>query len=381
MADPKHPRRNPESGFALLLVFLMAAIVAITLYNEIPRVAFQSQRQKEQLLMARGEQYKRAIQLYVRATHRTRYPADIDDLDRGINNMRFLRHRYKDPMTGKDEWRLIHIQAGMLTDSKVTQNSNNQNQQQGGSTGNISEMTGITDLQSQGQTQPVNAATRRRPSENGNGPTSMGGDNPAPADGSAPQDTANGATPGAAPNSPVPPQGPSTSGTPTPGAPTPTQPGAPTPGQQPNSAAMGMLNQIITGPRPGGMAGLNPRGNTIGGGMAGVASTADADSIMVYNDQTNYSDWEFVYDSAKDTGLANPMQGTVGTKVQDMSAPANGAPGFTQGNAFGSAAGGSGQAVGSALGQGSTPNGQPGANPGGMPMQLPSDSTMRPGKQ
>ena len=59
-------RRKNESGFALLLVFLMAAILAISLYMEIPRVAFETQRQKEQLLVERGEQYKRAIQLFVR---------------------------------------------------------------------------------------------------------------------------------------------------------------------------------------------------------------------------------------------------------------------------------------------------------------------------
>ena len=35
-------RRNPESGFALLLIFLLAAIVAISLYMEIPRVAFET---------------------------------------------------------------------------------------------------------------------------------------------------------------------------------------------------------------------------------------------------------------------------------------------------------------------------------------------------
>ncbi len=32
---------------------------------EIPRVAFETQRQKEQLLVERGEQYKRAIKLFV----------------------------------------------------------------------------------------------------------------------------------------------------------------------------------------------------------------------------------------------------------------------------------------------------------------------------
>ena len=55
-----------ESGFAMLLVFAMAAAVAIMLYLELPRVAFEAQRSREQLLIERGEQYKRAIQLYFR---------------------------------------------------------------------------------------------------------------------------------------------------------------------------------------------------------------------------------------------------------------------------------------------------------------------------
>ena len=45
-------RRRNQSGFALLLVFLMAAIIGITLYMEIPRVAFDTQRQKE--LLSKG---------------------------------------------------------------------------------------------------------------------------------------------------------------------------------------------------------------------------------------------------------------------------------------------------------------------------------------
>lgn len=106
----------PESGFAMLLVFLMAAFIAISLYMQIPRVAFQAQRQKEQLLIERGEQYKRAIQVFVRTNGR--YPGKIEDLE-NFNNRRFLRHRFVDPMTGKTEWRMIHINGGVFTDSIV----------------------------------------------------------------------------------------------------------------------------------------------------------------------------------------------------------------------------------------------------------------------
>jgi hypothetical protein len=101
----------------MLFVFLMAAVVALYLYTQLPRVAFESERDKEQTLIDRGEQYKRAIQLYVGALKK--YPQKIEDLE-NTNEKRYLRRRYIDPMTGKDEWRLIHVNAaGQLTDSLV----------------------------------------------------------------------------------------------------------------------------------------------------------------------------------------------------------------------------------------------------------------------
>ena len=66
-----------ERGYALLTVLLMAALIALYLYAQLPRVAFESERDKEQTLIDRGEQYKRAIQLYVIAVKK--YPAE----DRG----------------------------------------------------------------------------------------------------------------------------------------------------------------------------------------------------------------------------------------------------------------------------------------------------------
>jgi len=60
-ACPTKPcRRRREAGMALLLVFLMAAIIGIMLFLELPRVAFDAQRQKEQLLIERGQQYQLA---------------------------------------------------------------------------------------------------------------------------------------------------------------------------------------------------------------------------------------------------------------------------------------------------------------------------------
>src|SRR6185503_11937250 len=36
------------------------------------------------------------------------------------NRMRFLRHKFEDPLTGKDDWRILHAgPGGMIIDSKV----------------------------------------------------------------------------------------------------------------------------------------------------------------------------------------------------------------------------------------------------------------------
>ena len=116
MKSRRTEHHGSESGFALLLVFVMAAAIAITMYMEVPRIAFESQRAREQMAIDRGLQYKRAIQLFYRKFQT--FPQTLDDLET-TRNVRFLRHRYLDPLTGKD-WRLLHVgPAGQLTDSLV----------------------------------------------------------------------------------------------------------------------------------------------------------------------------------------------------------------------------------------------------------------------
>ena len=157
-------RRQNERGFALLLIFLMAAAIAITLYMEIPRVAFESQRQKELLLIERGEQYKRAIQLFVKKN--SRYPARIEELE-SFNNQRYLRRRYKDPITGKDEWKLIQVgPGGVFTNSLVNKPKTGTDQKQANLNTFIREGPAIGSTVAPGA-QSVNPAMRRRASEGG----------------------------------------------------------------------------------------------------------------------------------------------------------------------------------------------------------------------
>ena len=146
----------------MLLVFLMAAMIAIALYRELPRVAFEAQRAKEQFLIERGEQYKRAIQLFVRKMNR--YPATIEELE-NTNNIRFLRKRYIDPMTGKDKWRLIHINGGVLTDSIIQKNKPGQDQQQPANTNTFIAEGPMLGASNDPNQQQINPAMRRRASD------------------------------------------------------------------------------------------------------------------------------------------------------------------------------------------------------------------------
>ncbi len=163
---------NPRSGYALLFIYLMAATLAIMLYMQLPKAAFEAQRDNEQLLIDRGEQYKRAVQLYVRKFNR--FPADINALE-NTQNIRFLRKQYVDPMTGKNEWRLIHVgPGGAFIDSQI--NGNNKP----GGTANAPQ-TFIAEVQQVGgnQSNPnqgVNQALRRRPSDDPGGPGASPGD-------------------------------------------------------------------------------------------------------------------------------------------------------------------------------------------------------------
>ena len=57
-------------------------------------------------MIHRGTQYVRAIKRFYKKFGR--YPTTLEQLEK-TNNIRFLRRRYKDPITGKDDWRLIHV--------------------------------------------------------------------------------------------------------------------------------------------------------------------------------------------------------------------------------------------------------------------------------
>jgi len=87
-------------------VIFFTLMVLIALAVAVPKMAADIQRDREVEMVHRGKQYVRAIKMYYKKFGA--YPPNLDALVKS-NDIRFLRKRYKDPMTGKDDWHLIHF--------------------------------------------------------------------------------------------------------------------------------------------------------------------------------------------------------------------------------------------------------------------------------
>lgn len=95
-----------DEGYLLLGVVVMVALVLVALAVAAPSIAKDLRRDKEVESERRAQQYVRAIRLYYRKLNS--YPPSIDALKQ-TNNIRFLRQEYADPLTGKSDWRIIHL--------------------------------------------------------------------------------------------------------------------------------------------------------------------------------------------------------------------------------------------------------------------------------
>ena len=98
--------RNRQRGYVLLVVLLLLALLMLVVMAAAPRMAQQIRRDREEELIHRGTQYARAIKRYYKKFGR--YPLSVAQLE-DTNHLRFLRRRYKDPLTPGGEWRIIHV--------------------------------------------------------------------------------------------------------------------------------------------------------------------------------------------------------------------------------------------------------------------------------
>lgn len=112
-------RARRDSGYALILVMFLTALMLIAVTAVAPSLRTDARREKELEMIWRGKQYVRAIKLYYRKTGR--FPTALDDLSKPkLGSIRFLRQAYKDPVNKEDgAWRLIYVgPAGQLIGSK-----------------------------------------------------------------------------------------------------------------------------------------------------------------------------------------------------------------------------------------------------------------------
>ena len=98
--------RSRESGYVLLALMLAVTLILVAMSIELPRIAQQIKREREEELVHRGKDYATAVKRFV---HKNggRYPLSVEQLE-DTNHIRFLRKRYKDPMTGESDWKMVH---------------------------------------------------------------------------------------------------------------------------------------------------------------------------------------------------------------------------------------------------------------------------------
>jgi len=269
-------RRQREGGYLLLAILLMMALMIIAATIEALRLVQQIKRDREEEMIHRGTEYARAIKKFYKKFGRN--PTSLEQLD-NTNEIRFLRKRYKDPLTKDGKWTLLHY-----GDIQALANPNAPGTPAGalGSTpGNAPFTNGPG---SDGSASPFSSSPAECPGYV-NGPNSDGsggtfGGNPAQgqqftngpgSDGSGGGFAGNGAQPGSGLG--ISPFAGSVNG----------QTGPP-------GSSSGNVGQSSAG-----------GDQTFGGGaIVGVASLSKDPTIRIYNKKKKYNEWQFIYDPMSD---------------------------------------------------------------------------------
>ena len=260
-----------ERGYVLLTLLLMVALLIVVMAAVLPTISFEIRRDREEELIHRGVQYSRAIRTYYKKFGR--YPTRIEELE-SSNNLRFLRKRYKDPITHQD-FKLLHF-----GEVKMAFN--------GGLGGGIAAGVG-------GTLPGVGANTLNGPGGFGAQPgvAPVGGSFGAPPGGMAP--TGFGAAAVRPPADDTAAAG--------------TDQNRSTDSKTGSSSPVGQPGQ--PGQPSGSGSSDQLSGQTFGGGpVVGVVSGSKKDSIREFNHKKKYSEWQFIYDPGSDRGglLSTPNQ-------------------------------------------------------------------------
>lgn len=294
-------RRHSEQGYIMMTLLLMMALMIIFAAAIVPSITFDIKRDREEEMIHRGVQYSRAIRAYYKKFGR--YPAKVEDLE-NTNQMRFLRKRYKDPITGKD-FKLLHF-----GEAKMTMNGIAGGVIPGANTlgpnGSLTNNSGLSQPSTFGGTSGLGANSNSVFGQN-----SQSGNQTANADATAQPDSDS------------------------------AQPGSP------SSPATTSANQPAAGSTTGNSG--DKLSNTTFGGPAivGVASFSKNPTIREFDKKKKYSEWQFVYDPTMDRGLliTTPyQQQQAGFGMQatpNLNGQINGPNGTQNNNGFGNTFGSS----------------------------------------
>jgi type II secretory pathway pseudopilin PulG len=269
---PTRRRTKPaEEGYILVAVIFMLAILMISLSIAAPAIKKDIQRDRELETMQRGKQYARAIKMYYKKFGA--YPPNVDALVK-TTNIRFLRRKYIDPTTGKDEWKPVRFGQ-----NKAPTAMGFFGQPLSGST-----LAGIGPSGGNGVT---GATTLGGGLSSTTGSSSMFGSS------SLSSSSGTGTTSGTSTDS-----GSTSSGT----------------------GSTDSTSSSTTGSTSASATGLSGQtGQTFGGvGIIGFSPNSPKQSILVYKKKNHYNEWEFVYDPLADRTVVSSSSGAGGQSATSM---------------------------------------------------------------
>ena len=322
----------------LLFLMLAVAVLTITMLGVARSYKRAVQRDREVEMIHRGEQYERAVRrFYIK---NSRYPVSLEQLE-NMNKIRYLRKRYKDPMSPDGQWKIVHPadfnMSGAVT-QPVAGAAAGSNQT---SAGNTSQPT-----QDAGSSSTVGNQGTNAGSPTGTGAGTATGDTGTTGNNSG---SAFGNSSGTGTSA----FGNSGSGT---------------------GGGAGAPAQGVFGNSPGGNNAAN--GAVLGGGdVYGVVSKSKKEGFHIYGEKGKYNEWFFIYNPTMDKGqlLVGPYNpkmfiGSAGSGLNSgTGAPGSGTPGSGLG---GSGLGGSG--LGSSPGTSNAFGGSPTPTPTPQPPSQPA---------
>jgi type II secretory pathway pseudopilin PulG len=282
--SPSRRVKPSEEGYILVAVMFMIALLIISMAVALPKVAADIQRDRELETYHRGMQYRRAIQLYFKKFQR--YPPNMEALIK-TNEIRFLRKKYIDPTTGKDDWKPV-----LFGQNKTPMAMGFFGQPLGGIGFGGAGLAGTGPAGGNG----IGGATPV-------GGGAFGSTNTVGGAGSFGSNTMGGGSYGS---------------TNTIGGSTTTNPTG-------GTDANGNPTDPNSGTNIGSSTGANPvGGQTFGGGagIIGVSPASEKESIFVYKKKNHYNEWEFLYSPQSEMGM-----GMVPPPGIQPSQPGVGAPG------------------------------------------------------